>query len=308
MKKLLIALFAAAALLPLGVSCDSGANEPDSPIESGNPADSIPADTLPSDTIPTDTVPPVTPPDQKPQGLDSVLIPEGLELVDYTPYTGPVEPLSENFRPIYVDGRRWSRVRVADDQTRNDYYNEDVAGEVDLDVAVAKRLRRQYSYYTDTDYKVSYFKEENGAVLEAYPGELYYFNGELKCNWDFLLAYDVFPSESIEFTSTIVTIPGEVISRGTITLRGRKLRAAKVLLSSWLLKDRLRYDYWVEGIGSLFGFIIDNDPIFTNFKYGGFDLLIQCVDENGQLIYDYRDFDPDLYEELEILSDADQQP
>ncbi|MDE6488279.1 MAG: RagB/SusD family nutrient uptake outer membrane protein, partial [Paramuribaculum sp.] len=60
MKKLFISLFAAAALLPFSVSCDSGANEPDAPIESGNPADSIPADTLPSDTIPTDTVPPVT--------------------------------------------------------------------------------------------------------------------------------------------------------------------------------------------------------------------------------------------------------
>ncbi len=304
MKKLFIFLFAAAALLPFGVSCDSGANEPDSPIESGNPADTIPTDTVPSDTIPQ-----VTPPEQKPQGLDSVIIPEGLELVEYVPYSGPVEELADDFRPIYVEGRRWSRVRVAEDQTRNDYYIEDVAGEVELevdqDVVVAKRVRNCFP--DNPNYTVNYFKEDNGAVLDAYPGELYYFNGELKRKWDLLLAYDVFPSESISFTSTIVTIPGDVISRGTITLRGRKLRAAKVLLSSWLLKDRLRYDYWVEGIGSLFGFIIDQKPIFTTYKYGGFYLLVQCVDENGELIYDYRDFDPDLYEELEILSDIDKQ-
>lgn len=43
MKKLLFALFAAAALLPFSVSCDSGANEPDAPI---------PADTLPQVTPP----------------------------------------------------------------------------------------------------------------------------------------------------------------------------------------------------------------------------------------------------------------
>ncbi|MDE5685325.1 MAG: hypothetical protein K2I26_02080, partial [Paramuribaculum sp.] len=275
-------------------ACDSAnGNEPDAPIESGNPAD----------TVPTDTIPQITPPEQKPQGLDSVLIPEGLELVDYTPYTGPVGPLSENFRPIYVDGRRWSRVMVWEKQTRdNRYYTEEVTGNVDLDVAIAKKLRHRPDFYPDLYDTWDYLVEDGGIVYEGCPGELYYFNGELKRHWSLKTLYDVFPSESNELTSRLCAVQAKIISRGIMTLRGRQLRAAKVKIDK-LMYNRIQYDYWVEGIGSLFGFIIDNNPIYTMFTGGRFDLLVQCVDKNGQLIYDYRDFDPDLYEELEILSE-----
>ncbi len=36
-------------------------------------------------------------------------------------------------------------------------------------------------------------------------------------------------------------------------------------------------------------------------------VLVQCVDGNGELIYDYRDFDSDLYEEIEVFTDIDKQ-
>ena len=295
MKKLFISLFAAAALLPFSVSCDSGANEPDAPIESGNPADSIPADTLPQ----------VTPPDQKPQGLDSVLIPDGLELVDYVPYTGSVEPLSEQVRPIYVDSRRWYRVSVYEKQSNNSCFTQTTNGNADLEGTITKRFSSYYEGGTRTS--TDYFIEDNTTVYEAYAGESYYFKGEYHCDWDYKIAYDVYPSASASFPCYLQSADLTIVSRGTITLRGKTLRAAKVWTGK-RYQHRLPYDYWVEGIGSLFGLIGEYDCVYSSCcSPQPFDLLIQCVDKNGELIYDYRDFDPDLYEELEILSDADRQ-
>ncbi len=58
MRKVILAMISAALLLTSAAACDSAnGNEPDAPIESGNPAD----------TVPTDTIPQITPPEQKPQ-------------------------------------------------------------------------------------------------------------------------------------------------------------------------------------------------------------------------------------------------
>ncbi len=219
MKKLLFALFAAAALLPFSVSCDSGANEPDAPI-------------------PTDTLPPVTPPDQKPQGLDSIIIPEGLELVDYVPYTGPVEPLSDEIRPLLTDGKKWIVLYVYTDQRYNSAFADSVVdshihSDNGFEYKVVTRLP-DYSF-TRKDYL-----EVNGAVFGSYPSG--------SC----LKRFDVNPKESISFpdTESHPSYSLTIVSRGKITLLGKERRAVKV----WTGPKSLfaTYDYWVEGIGPLY--------------------------------------------------------
>ncbi len=302
MKKLFLAMISAALLLTSAAACDSAnGNEPDAPIESGNPAD----------TISTDTVPPVTPPEQKPQGLDSVIIPEGLELVEYVPYSGPVEELADEFRPIYVKGRRWNRVYVYERQEQNLYTTATACEDIYLNgittpiVDTARVVRTYYS--TGELLYANYFRQEGSVMTEAYEGDAFYFNGQYGHEWNFKMAYDVNASESGRYPSTIMHVAAVPVSRGVITLRGKKLHATKVWTGRHYQK-RVAYDYWVEGIGPLFVGIIDHVAISTSPKGTlPFPLLVQCIDENGELIYDYRDFDPDLYEELEILSDLDKQ-
>ncbi|MDE5686702.1 MAG: hypothetical protein K2I26_09110 [Paramuribaculum sp.] len=307
MKKLFLAISSAALLLTSAAACDSSnGSEPDAPIESGNPADTISTDTVPSDTIPQ-----ITPPEQKPQGLDSIIIPEDLELVEYVPYSGPVEELADEFRPIYVKGRRWNRVDVYERQELNCYITEIACEDINLNgiitpVVDTARIVRTY-YSTGQHLYNNFFRQEGSVMTKAYAGDAFYFNGQYGHEWNFKMAYDVNASESEIYSSTIMHVYAIPVSRGVITLRGKKLHATKVWTGRHYQK-RVAYDYWVEGIGPLFVGMIDHDPIFTTPRGTlPFPLLVQCVDENGELIYDYRDFDPDLYEELEILSDIDKQ-
>ena len=87
-----------------------------------------------------------------------------------------------------------------------------------------------------------------------------------------------------------------IVGRGTVVLQGIERRALKV----WASRLEPIYDYWVEGIGSLYGYWARyNDPtasyVDPTWRY---DRILQCYD-GDKLIYDYREFRDELYTPIE---------
>lgn len=121
----------------------------------------------------------------------------------------------------------------------------------------------------------------------------------------FRLSYDVDPEEGGVITSRYTST---IISKGVITLMGKERRAVKVWSGDEAWAEN-PYDYWVEGIGPLFGQITNYNThqptgimvFFGNLYYR----VLECYD-GDEKIYDYREFRHELYKPTEIFSDADQ--
>lgn len=210
----------------------------------------------------------------------------------FIPPSGPAEPLTAELRPVLTDGKKWIVNIVYKDPSRNfrmTYYT-------DADTIVNNLPAKKIKWHNDDGAGSDIFqiaREENGAVYD------------LQTNREFKLSYDITPQSSETYMSPYfdsITI----ISRGTITLMGKTRRAVKVWSHRY---EYVNYDYWVEGIGPLWGQISfyqtemageisRNRQIYTQ--------ILECY-EGDEKIYDHREFKPELYEPIEVFTDIDLQ-
>lgn len=211
----------------------------------------------------------------------------------FVPPTGPIEPLTDELRAIYSDGKRWV---VNEDPIKEKIVTYAVCGDTVFDGYNARVYSRLIS--DKMEYSLSrIIREEGSRVYNVY----FISNQGLP---EFRLSYDVDPQQGATYSSTYSTT---VISRGVITLMGKERRAAKVWSGDEVWADN-PYDYWVEGIGPLFGQIPNYNTmqptgiwgIFGNLYYR----LLECYD-GEEKIYDHREFKHELYKPTEIFSEAD---
>lgn len=231
------------------------------------------------------------------------------------PFVPPVitDPLSPTIRPTLVVGKRWEYVR---EQVWPDHYDQDK-----YDVPFTLKCTKD-SVFDGYEGKVIRIVEENGQPVpqdEFHSFELFYLedgpvvykhahvgneyeDGTWIPVWAFQKQWWYDPSAGMEFRS----LHGWecVVSRGTIVLQGVERRALKIWTYKFLTKVTPRYDYWVEGIGSLFG----HDVIYDETQHKHFNTvkLLKCY-EGDKLIYDSREFREELYTPTEVYSDVDKQ-
>ncbi len=91
------------------------------------------------------------------------------------------------------------------------------------------------------------------------------------------------------------------VSRGTVAVMGKLRRAVKIHIHpSWFWSNHPDSDYWIEGIGSIAHFepqYYDGHPR-NSFRPKMDRILLECWD-GDEKIYDYREFQPELYQPLE---------
>lgn len=218
---------------------------------------------------------------------------------DPDPFVPPtiLEPLSDEIRPELTDGKRWVKKTFLSDGTSSEY-----SYVVDGDVVIHGYNAKQFTIFEDgKSYK-------SPIPAREVDGKFYYFEyvdipdydfppeAELD-HCDFLLNHLVNPTEGKIYKGILSDV--KLISRGTIVLQGIERRAVKVeLLRDY--KYRQRIDYWVEGIGPLFGVAIDYSFITPTCNYTIENRLMQCYD-GDKLIYDYSEFREELYNEIEVF-------
>ena len=190
------------------------------------------------------------------------------------PFVPPVitDPLSPDIRPTLVVGKRWEYVleQVWPDHYDEDKYDEPFTLKCTRDSVfdgyegkVIREVERNGRPVPEL-YSTEYFYREDGPVvyhLEHTGAEYDYGDGSWTPIWEFQKHWWYDPSAGMEFRS----LHGWecVVSRGTIVLQGVERRALKVWTYKFLAKVTPRYDYWVEGIGSLFG----HDPIYDETQH-----------------------------------------
>ena len=192
--------------------------------------------------------------------------------------TGPAEPLTDEIRPVLTDGKKWVRKVVKRDPTQNYYWEGRVDGDTvksGMNAKIIKSLAQNGQEKVDV-----LMREENGVVYELWGGK------------EFKYAYDVNPQQGIVFVSPPTGL--SILSRGTIVLMGKTRRAAMVecVFNSFTI-----IDYWVEGIGPLFGSTVMHYEEMNStilFSLPLYAELLECYDGNEK-IYDYREFKPELY-------------
>lgn len=224
------------------------------------------------------------------------------------PFVPPVitDPLSPDIRPTLVVGKRWEY--VFDNTNRPD---KDVPFTLKCtkdsvfegyQCKIIRQIEKDGKPYPEL-YSTECFYREDGAVvylLDYVDPE--YVDGEWRPVMAFQKQWWYDPSAGMEFRS----LHGWecVVSRGTIVLQGVERRALKIWTYKFLTKVTPRYDYWVEGIGSLFG----HDVIYDEYLHKHYNTvkLKKCY-EGDKLIYDSREFREELYIPIEVYSDVDKQ-
>lgn len=220
----------------------------------------------------------------------------------------PGEPLPDYIRPVLTEGKRWvKRGLDKDSVTYSPVYTEYVAGDTVIDGTSASIIiRKQEDKIIYTSYMT-----ESGSVVYRYTDYIYYGipNG-------FAPIYDCYGTS--EDLSTDNFQRYVAVSRGIIVLQGKQRRCTKILSNKGYQKPLCAVDYWVEGIGPLFGMT----PYFWDgpFPSGGgsavpngynvpgkmpyfwINELLECYD-GDEKIYDYREFSPDLYHPIDTLCD-----
>lgn len=218
---------------------------------------------------------------------------------DPGPFVPPtiLEPLSKDVRPELTDGKRWVKKSFRSDGTIREY-----SYFVDGDVVVHGYNAKKFTVFEDGKYSHNTLpaREEDGIVYYfqsvGIPGYVFPPEAELdQC--DFLLNHLVNPTEGKIYEGTVQDV--KLLSRGTMVLQGIERRTVKVeALRGY---DDGRIDYWVEGIGPLFGIAMDCSYVWPTCGYRTIeDRLMQCYD-GDKLIYDYSEFREELYNEIEVF-------
>lgn len=208
-----------------------------------------------------------------------------------------VEPLPENLRPVLTDGKKWiteHALNFTDDYIDTVIVGGDIPYE-GYDAKTIKRLRGDGSEYG----VLPVMREEEGKVYQFWDIEGGYDENFKPLRYRFYgLQYDL----NAQCGDTIGPYYGEIIvvSRGTILLMGKMRRAVKVYCNFY--RGEYHYDYWVESIGPLFGGIPDYAVVRPSGRPVKYVRLLECYDGDKK-IYDYREFNEDLYTPVEVFDD-----
>lgn len=204
------------------------------------------------------------------------------------------EPLTDILRPVLTDGKRWDWGLIENGELGDDVVKWYVAGDSVVDGIKVKKLVSKSSKVTENF--VFLMNETNGEITQRWVDN--------EGDYSFLISYITNPAtENID----IKFMGGycHVVSHGTMKLQGKQRRVLKVW-SPWRHYSNREYDYWVEGIGPLFSHFLLYERVLPSTPVKALDdyRVINCYD-GDELIYDYKEFDEDLYKEIKILSDAD---
>lgn len=222
-----------------------------------------------------------------------------------------IEPLTDEIRPILTNDKKWviEMGLVGEDKTKFNCTLEDVIskGKPAKNVRMVDAVTGE-----DAELFKAIVREENGMVLlltqmKGFDSEEY-----IEDDYEFRFALDIDSRQSETFDCS-VGLPSVIISRGTIVLKGKTRRAIKV----WCgfkqyycdYPETDPYDYWVEGIGSLFGQVAvfyKIRPTTPAMYWKKRHRILECYD-GDEMIYDYSEFSPALYNEEEVFTDADKQ-
>lgn len=214
---------------------------------------------------------------------------------EYVPYKGSVTPLNDSQHPIFTQGKKWLVWRlhisnpigssVSPGNSSDNYLFEYGGMETDSDGNINALV--MLGEYVDCRFK------EVGSSVWVYNKYTRYKRDEagnsiLEDYWEYEYSYDSYfdpASQQIPFSE----IRAE--SRGTIVFQGKTRRATKLIKDT---NGQCEFvDYWVEGIGPLFGFAMKVNkakPMSVKFVYK----LLECWD-GDEKIYDMREFNHDLY-------------
>lgn len=234
---------------------------------------------------------------------DGSFVTEWNEINVPTEPDGPAEPLTDEIRPVLTEGKRWVKQDMWHSESEKiwrrtiDTYTEYFDKEVEMDGGVAKRVKRIESEYYET-----FFKEENGVVYKRWE----FFNHDtFEDEIEYLYSYEVNPQENKTLTDALYrTI--SFMSKGTVVLWGKTRRAAMVKINR--LSCTL-YDYWIEGIGPIFGVVPYDDYVqpttaLVNWK-PLYERLLECYD-GDEKIYDFRTFSPERYTPEVVFEELDE--
>lgn len=218
-----------------------------------------------------------------------------------------IEPLTEYLRPAMTKGKTWIRERKYDRLEYGIEINLDTLF-LGQDSVVNGRKCQMYDCDKYYEFMNQSFIVSIGAVSEE-DGKVYYLDfSHDDTDWCVLFDLNVQSADPIK-AKTCTIIP---LSRGTIVLMGCTRRAVKVRctkdyeLCGW--NDLVfPYDYWVEGIGMLYGHYPLSVYPPQNFScreynYPQYHRLRECWD-GDEKIYDYREFSDELYTPIEIFAD-----
>lgn len=220
---------------------------------------------------------------------------------EYVPYTGAIEPLPTYVRPVFTTGKKWIIWDILVQSHVSDnlkdvhgnvifHYAYDTVDSVGVPVAVVTDENGfpegafkedgtgVWIYYTYS------YMEETGNGLQ--PEMIIYRNSNLF--YDSYINLSYFEGNKIQWAE----------SRGTIVLMGKTRRATKMMHLNYLTNKTEFLDYYVEGIGPLFG-----NPLHQNKPQCSarvYHPLLECWD-GDEKIYDAREFSHDLYTPIEVF-------
>lgn len=225
---------------------------------------------------------------------------------DPGPFVPPTitEPLSAEVRTEMTIGKRWDYKSFLSDGRINDYscivggetvveckytdYNAKVL--VSYDNGIADDLNHGSPVWENNG-TVYYLQDLDYPGIVAAPGS---DNG-----WGFAVDHIVNPTEGKIYNGSFHDV--KLVSRGTVVLQGVERRAVKVERLRGR-KGQTKIDYWVEGIGALFGLRVDYDYVMP-CDFWGYVIetrIMKCYD-GDKLIYDYNEWREELYNEIEVF-------
>lgn len=215
----------------------------------------------------------------------------GDEIGDDPESFGPptiLEPLTDYIRPIYTPGKRWII-----DNNHGEYGQQTLTMEYTGDTIVSEYPAKIRSTFSADGKRIkrSIVREDaDGTEYTLWSNYLDEPKGS-----SFKVSFTLMPRGNryymSKFYRSIV-----IVGRGTIVLQGVERRALKV----WAHGIEPKYDYWVEGIGSLYGYCAMYDDLTVSYGDPSwrYDRILQCYD-GDKLIYDYREFRDELYTPIE---------
>lgn len=223
-----------------------------------------------------------------------------------TPPTEQVEPLTDELRPILTEGKRWIVEGGRVSSTKTQFVCE-ITQNVIAEGFSAKEITKT-GVNNGTDEFRTILREENGMLFRLCQTKAPQYVVAPESVYEYILTCNITPNASETFDC--YGYNSIIISRGTIVLQGKTRRAVKVWSDGRFFVDYPDvdpYDYWVEGIGSLYGqmpygyWVIPTTP---TYNYMDRYRLLECYD-GDEKIYDYREFTPELYTEEEVFTDID---
>ena len=215
-----------------------------------------------------------------------------------------IEPLPEEVRPVLTDGKRWVvqwRHNLYDDDNRVigetiDTVTFQVKGDTIVDGFSAKTIIYDKYCYGEIGASTTY-REENGKVIMDWGKNMYG-----KSIWGVLYNVNATYEDRVITSLKDWIIP---ISRGVVVAKNKMRRAVKIK-DPFPRKKSIPFDYWIEGVGSLYCSWYDardvRDPIPTCVPRIAYFKILECY-ENGEKIFDAKKFDESCYTPLEVFGE-----